>query len=161
MANHVHNEEILETVSDEVLLQDQSLSADSNSESFTDSESDEDLITPFARLDMNFTRAFAEGCASIDRIATLLRSKAFTRVVVMSGAGLSVSAGIPDFRSPGTGLYSQLAHYDLPKPEAIFDIEFFRSNPRPFYTLAKEIWPGHSQYRYCPTSWNVQNIYFP
>ncbi len=35
----------------------------------------------------------------------------------MVGAGISVSAGIPDFRSPGTGLYSQLEKYNLPHPQ--------------------------------------------
>ena len=35
----------------------------------------------------------------------------------MVGAGISVSAGIPDFRSPGTGLYSQLERYNLPHPQ--------------------------------------------
>jgi NAD-dependent SIR2 family protein deacetylase len=53
------------------------------------------------------------------------------------GAGISVSAGIPDFRSPGTGLYSQLQRYDLPWPEAVFDIRYFRHNPQPFCMLAK------------------------
>jgi NAD-dependent SIR2 family protein deacetylase len=36
----------------------------------------------------------------------------------------SVAAGIPDFRSPGTGLYSNLAKYNLPAPEAIFTISY-------------------------------------
>lgn len=46
-------------------------------------------------------------------------------------------AGIPDFRSPGTGLYHRLEEYGLPHPHAVFEIDFFRRNPRPFYTLAK------------------------
>jgi len=49
-----------------------------------------------------------------------------------------VSAGIPDFRTPGTGLYSQMAKYNLPQPEAVFHIEYFRTNPEPFYLLMKE-----------------------
>ena len=38
---------------------------------------------------------------------------------------------------PGTGLYSQLAKYNLPQPEAVFELDFFRKNPKPFYLLAK------------------------
>ena len=64
-------------------------------------------------------------------------------IIVMTGAGISVSAGIPDFRTPGTGLYSQLKSYNLPNPEAIFSLDFFKENPKPFYTLAKEIYPGN------------------
>ena len=33
------------------------------------------------------------------------------KVVVMVGAGISVSAGIPDFRSLSTGIYSQMEKY--------------------------------------------------
>lgn len=47
-------------------------------------------------------------------------------IIVMSGAGISTSAGIPDFRSPGTGLYSKLEKYNLPFPEAIFELNYFR-----------------------------------
>ena len=55
----------------------------------------------------------------------------------MTGAGISVSAGIPDFRSPKTGIYSNVEKYNLPNQKAIFDIEYFRSNPEAFYDLAK------------------------
>lgn len=67
-----------------------------------------------------------------------LRQKKFKKVVFLTGAGISVAAGIPDFRTPGTGLYSQLQKYDLPYPEAIFEISFFKKMPEPFYKLAKE-----------------------
>ncbi|CAF3593550.1 unnamed protein product [Rotaria sp. Silwood1] len=49
-----------------------------------------------------------------------------SNIIVMSGAGISTSAGIPDFRSPDTGLYSQLEKYNLPFPQAIFELGYFR-----------------------------------
>jgi NAD-dependent SIR2 family protein deacetylase len=58
-----------------------------------------------------------------------LRNNEFGKIVVMTGAGISVSAGIPDFRTPGTGLYSNLQKYDLPTPEAIFSLEYFINKP--------------------------------
>ena len=53
-----------------------------------------------------------------------------------------MAAGIPDFRTPGTGLYDNLQKYNLPFPEAVFDVGFYKRNPQPFCSLAKEIWPG-------------------
>ncbi|KAJ1972893.1 NAD-dependent protein deacetylase sirtuin-2, partial [Dimargaris xerosporica] len=64
-------------------------------------------------------------------------------IIVLSGAGISTSAGIPDFRSPGTGLYDNLSKFNLPYAEAIFDIDYFRRCPQPFYALAKELYPGN------------------
>ncbi|TGJ83381.1 hypothetical protein E0Z10_g5393 [Xylaria hypoxylon] len=80
---------------------------------------------------------------SISAVADLIKSGRAKRIVVMTGAGISTAAGIPDFRSPKTGLYHNLARLDLPHPEAVFEIDFFRNNPRPFYVLAKELYPGN------------------
>lgn len=52
---------------------------------------------------------------------------------------------VPDFRSPKTGLYSNLARLNLPHAEAVFDIDYFRNSPEPFYVLAKELYPGKFQ----------------
>mmetsp|Transcript_32984 Transcript_32984/g.129444 ORF Transcript_32984/g.129444 Transcript_32984/m.129444 type:complete len:559 (-) Transcript_32984:319-1995(-) len=64
------------------------------------------------------------------------------RILVLTGAGVSVSCGIPDFRSPG-GLYDTVRdRFGLEEPQALFDINFFKFNPNPFFTLAKDIFPG-------------------
>ncbi|XP_069480017.1 NAD-dependent protein deacetylase sirtuin-3, mitochondrial isoform X2 [Ambystoma mexicanum] len=66
----------------------------------------------------------------------------------MVGAGISTPSGIPDFRSPESGLYSNLQSYDLPYPEAIFELSYFFHNPRPFFTLARELYPGNFRPNY-------------
>lgn len=77
----------------------------------------------------------------VTKLADLIR-KDHCNVLVMAGAGISTACGIPDFRSPGTGLYHNLAKLKLPYAEAVFDVDFFRENPKPFYTLAAELYPG-------------------
>ncbi|KAF9934096.1 NAD-dependent protein deacetylase sirtuin-2 [Linnemannia zychae] len=84
---------------------------------------------------------------SISSIAEYINNGHAKNIIVMTGAGISTAAGIKDFRSPGTGLYDDLERFNLPYPEAVFDISFFKKNPSPFYRLAKELLPG----RYRPT----------
>ncbi|KAM3188192.1 hypothetical protein ACTXT7_000771 [Hymenolepis weldensis] len=58
-------------------------------------------------------------------------------------AGISVSCGIPDFRSSG-GIYARLKreYPQLSRPEDMFDFDVFKSDPRPFYSFAKDNFPG-------------------
>lgn len=65
--------------------------------------------------------------------------KQSNKITVFTGAGISTNCGIPDFRGPN-GLYSFVQKkYNLPYPEAIFDINFFKENPEPFFNLSKEL----------------------
>ncbi|UZJ54913.1 hypothetical protein CBS101457_004233 [Exobasidium rhododendri] len=81
--------------------------------------------------------------ASVAKILSSSHLPSIDNVVLLVGSGVSVAAGLPDFRSPKTGLYANLKKYDLPYPEAIFDIDFFQDNPQPFFTFSKELFPGN------------------
>ncbi|KAM7353108.1 sirtuin 1 [Cochliomyia hominivorax] len=92
------------------------------------------LSEPPRRKKLSYVNTFE------DVIDLLQKSK---NIMVLTGAGVSVSCGIPDFRS-SDGIYSRLAKDfpDLPDPQAMFDINYFSRDPRPFYKFAREIYPG-------------------
>uniref|UniRef100_K3WVE4 Deacetylase sirtuin-type domain-containing protein n=1 Tax=Globisporangium ultimum (strain ATCC 200006 / CBS 805.95 / DAOM BR144) TaxID=431595 RepID=K3WVE4_GLOUD len=76
-----------------------------------------------------------------DFVGVLKKAK---KILVVAGAGMSVSCGIPDFRSKD-GIYAMVRHMDthLPEPECLFQIEYFRQDPSPFYQLVRNVF-AHS-----------------
>ena len=68
-------------------------------------------------------------------------AEAFVRLVLSSksaaaltGAGISTESGIPDYRSPGTGLWEKM-------DQSVVSLEGFRRAPRRYYNYALELYP--------------------
>lgn len=65
---------------------------------------------------------------TIDDAASLLTTS--SKILVITGAGISTSLGIPDFRSKNTGFYAKLKEQGFHEPEDVFDIFNFDDDPR-------------------------------
>ncbi|KIW06684.1 uncharacterized protein PV09_02389 [Verruconis gallopava] len=76
---------------------------------------------------------------TIDDAAKLLNAS--KKIMVVTGAGVSTSLGIPDFRSKSTGFYSKLQARGFQEPEEVFDLQTFDEDPSLFYSLAGDILP--------------------
>ncbi len=66
----------------------------------------------------------------VNKVADLICNS--KHAVALTGAGISTLSGIPDFRSPATGLWSRFS------AETIFRIDHFYSQPEDFFSFAKE-----------------------
>jgi NAD-dependent deacetylase len=69
----------------------------------------------------------AHETAQVARLAELVREA--DSVVALTGAGISVPSGIPDFRSPGTGVWENV------DPMEVAHIDAFRSDPARFWSF--------------------------
>jgi NAD-dependent deacetylase len=65
--------------------------------------------------------------SAAESVAALLRGA--QRAVVLTGAGISVPSGIPDFRSPGTGLWENV------DPMEVAHIDAWRRDPDRFWSF--------------------------
>ena len=61
----------------------------------------------------------------INKIAELIKNS--KNMVVLTGAGVSTGSGIPDFRTPGKGLWEKVDPYE------VTSIDAFHENPKRFY----------------------------
>src|SRR5205823_12088689 len=66
----------------------------------------------------------------VGRLAELIRAAG--SVVALTGAGISVPSGIPDFRSPGSGLWTNV------DPMEVAHIDAFRRDPERFWSFYGE-----------------------
>jgi NAD-dependent deacetylase len=75
-------------------------------------------------------RATAAASPELERLAELVRDAG--SVVALTGAGISVPSGIPDFRSPRTGLWANV------NPMEVAHIDAFRADPVRFWSFYGE-----------------------
>ena len=74
--------------------------------------------------------AAAAASPEVTRLAEMIRGA--RSVVALTGAGISVPSGIPDFRTPGTGLWANV------DPMEVAHIDAWRADPARFWTFYGE-----------------------
>ena len=81
-----------------------------------------------------------KGLESLDikGLANYIKNGYCKKILILTGAGISVKSGIPDFRSPGTGIYDNIKNYNVSKPELLFNRSYIKQDPKPVFTLIKQ-----------------------
>lgn len=114
-------------------------------------------MTTFASLTPPFPAA---GC--LDYIITRIRDRSFGSIITLSGAGISVNSGIPDFRSPG-GMYDTLQPHLLTatpeqqramqhEPTLVVDYSLFKVNQLPYLEVRRPFILGTAENQWKPTA---------
>ncbi len=75
----------------------------------------------------------------IKEVSELIKNSKYT--VCLTGAGVSTASGIPDFRTPGKGLWSKV------NPIEVTSVQAFQENPARFYQF------------YCPRIKELQQVF--
>jgi len=94
----------------------------------------------FSSLSEEEKKAVLDSDISLAGIARKIQKGAVKNILVLTGAGLSTSAGIPDFRSKD-GLYSnnRLKETLGKPPSSVLTLSAFRDDPESFYALLREV----------------------
>lgn len=95
-------------------------------------------------LDGDLPRKLLQSVKTVQHVIDVIKKS--KKIIVITGAGISVSSGIPDFRSKDVGLYNTLDCdlYNIPSAELLFDYEFFRIDAEPFYKFASKLIPDEN-----------------
>ncbi|HEX2359408.1 MAG TPA: NAD-dependent deacylase [Solirubrobacterales bacterium] len=80
-----------------------------------------------AGTDDGGSSASRPGPLGAERLAELIRDSSCT--VALTGAGISVPSGIPDFRTPGEGLWEKV------NPMEVAHVDAFRADPARFWSF--------------------------
>lgn len=107
------------------------------------SEHDDEEYLGFFRgmmLYITSKRAKLSHVNTIDDAALLLKTR--SKILVITGAGISTSLGIPDFRSKDTGFYAKLKEMGMAEPEEVFDIFNFDFDPQYVLSIVLPITPS-------------------
>jgi NAD-dependent deacetylase len=78
------------------------------------------------------SEAKTEPRAEVERLAELVREAGERGTTVLTGAGISVPSGIPDFRSPGTGLWEKV------DPMEVAHISVWERDPKRFWSFYRQ-----------------------